>query len=568
MKTKKGPLRRLMSYYKDVMGLFLLDSFFAVILSVVSVGSPFLTQYITKVAIAADYQGIGFAVGMLVTILFVTMISNAVVTKWGHIMGIRMEVNMRRDAIRKLQRLPMTHFDKTDTGTYISRVVSDLKDIPEFAHHGPEDLIMAVLISVGGFGYAFMQSWIIGAVLAGVFVIGIIVIYIIRVKWRVIWMKVRKSNSEMSASVGFQVEGISEIKSFNAEEFEEKRFGKFQAGYKKAFYKLYNFEAYFTVSNIFIMSATSLVTLSVGSFMLADGKITVPQLIGLTAAAATLSKPMQKFISVYSMLSRGSSSVERFYEFMDLPEENLSGTKIAKKIKGNIQFKNVSFSYLGRDNKVITVLKDFNLDIKAGQKIAIIGETGIGKSTILKLLQKGEILVDGVNINEFEVGSLRKRLGYVQQMPTMFHDTIKNNILYGKPDATNKEVAAAAKEAMIVKFVSKLPNGYDTVAGPRGAKLSGGQKQRVALARTFLANPDVMLMDEATSALDNETEAKIKKSLERLSKNKTSIIVAHRLTTIKEADRIVVLGRGGIILQEGTHKNLIAKKGYYKDMNI
>ena len=576
MKTpkQKSWLRRFLPFYKPVMGLFLLDSLFAVILAGVAVGTPFLTQWITKSAMGSDYQAIGIGIGMLVSILFIKMISHAVITKWGHIMGIRMEVNMRRKAIKKMQSLPMSHFDKTDTGTYISRIVSDLKDIPEFAHHAPEDFIVAVLISVGGFTYAFLQSWIIGVILLGVFVVGIVVIYLIRSKWRVIWTKVRKHNSEMSASVGFQVEGISEIKSFDAANFERKRFDKFQDGYKNAYYKLYKFEAIFTVANVMMMSLTSLVTLAIGSFLLADNKITVPQLIGLTSAAAMLTSPMQKFVNVYVMLSRGESSIERFFEFMDLPEESLSGTKRVKKLKGDIEFKNVDFSYIDDKNKKVVVLDKFNLKIKSGQKIAIIGETGIGKSTILKLLlrfydiQGGEILVDGINVNDYKVGDLRQRLGYVQQMPGLFHDTIKNNILYGKPKATMAEIKKAAKDAQIDKFIDNLKDGYNTVAGPRGAKLSGGQKQRIAIARTFIAHADVLLMDEATSALDNETEQQIKKALDKLSKGKTSIIIAHRLSTIKEVDRIIVMGKGGVVFQEGTHDELIKKDGYYKDMNF
>ena len=574
MEKKKSWLVRFAPFYKPVMGLFILDLFFATILSGVAVGTPFLTQYITKAAIGSDYSAISLGIGLLITILFIKMISNFVVTKWGHMMGIRMEVNMRRKAIKKMQNLPMSHFDKTDTGTYISRVVSDLKDIPEFAHHAPEDFFMAVLISVGGFTYAFLQSWIIGVVLLSVFIIGIFVIYLIRKKWRIIWTKVRKANSVMSASVGFQVEGISEIKSFNAEKFESERFEKTQEKYKQSFYKLYKFEGYFTVSNVLVMAMTSLVTLAIGSYLVADGKISVPQLIGLTSAAAMLNMPMQKVVNVYSMLSRGSSSVERFFEFMDIEEENLSGNKNVEKIKGDIEFRKVYFSYTDEKGKKVHVLKDFNIKIKEGEKIAIIGETGIGKSTILKLIlrfyeiQKGTIFVDGVDVKDYNVGDLRKRFGYVQQMPTLFHDTIKNNILYGKPSATDAEVDAAAKDAQIDKFIKKLKDGYDTVAGPRGAKLSGGQKQRIAIARTLIAHTDVLLMDEPTSALDNETEQQIKIAMGKLTKDKTTIIIAHRLSTIKEVDRIIVMGKGGIILQSGTHKSLINKPGYYKDMNF
>ena len=572
--TNKKPLRRFIKYYRPVMNLFLLDSFFAIILAGVAVGTPFLTQFIIKSGVNSNYYHLYLGIGFLVTILFLRLVSNAVVNKWGHYMGIKMEANMRKDAIDKMHKLPLYHFDTTETGKYISRIVTDIKDIPEFAHHGPEDFIIAFLTASGGFTYAFLQSWEIGIILVLVFLVGIIVIYFIRIKWRAIWTKVRVSNSEMSASIGFQVDSVSEIKSYNSQNFEWNRFKKFQDGYKKHFFSLYNFEAWFSVANVLIMSLTSVITLAVGSLELARNQISVSQLVGLTSVAAILNQPMQKFVNVYTMISRGSSSVDRFFEFMAAPEEINNGTLIAPKFKGNIEFKNVWFSYKDKNNKNIKVFENFNLKINAGEKIAIIGETGIGKSTLLKLIlrfyeiQKGKILIDGKDISEFELGSLRIRLGYIQQQPIIFNDTIKNNILYGKSSATTEDIFQAAKEALIYDFVNKLNNGFETVVGPRGARLSGGQKQRLAIARAFISNSDIFLMDEATSALDNETENKIKISTQKLTKNKTTLIVAHRLTTIKEVDRIVVIGKCGKILQSGNHNELIKSDGYYKAMHI
>ncbi|WKX02222.1 ABC transporter ATP-binding protein [Candidatus Mycoplasma mahonii] len=570
----KSTLREFIRYYKPVIGLFLLDSFFAIILASISVGTPFLTQYIVQNAISSDYQALGMGIGFLCTLLVLRLISSAIVTKWGHLMGLNMEINMRREAVEKMHRLPMTNFDKTPTGSYISRIVSDLKDIPEFAHHGPEDLIIALLVSVGGFTYAFLQSWIIGTILVFVFIVGVIVIYLIRSKWRKIWINVREKNAEMSASIGFQIEGAAEIKSYNSEKFERERFLEIQEKYKKSFSVLYRFEAYFTVSNVLVIASTTLITTTVGSFMIADKTITLPQFVGLTSAAVMLVQPMQKFVNVYTMLSRGASSVDRFFEYMAQDEEKQSGVKTITKLKGMIEFRNVTFSYKNEDGSMVDVFKDFNLSIKHGEKIALIGETGIGKSTLLKLLlrfydiQKGDILIDGISIYKYEVGSLRRNIGYVQQQSVMFYDTIENNILYGKPDATSSEVVNAAKNAEIYPFISSLEHKFKTVAGPRGAKLSGGQKQRIALARCFLADSKILLMDEATSALDNETESKIKSAVAKLSKHKTTLIVAHRLTTIKEVDRIIVLGRGGMILQSGSHQDLINQSGYYKDMDI
>ncbi len=572
-KIKEKTNRRFIKYFKPVLGLFILDSFFALILAAVSVGTPWVTQFITKSASNSDTQGLFMGIGILVASLIVRVASTGIVTYWGHLMGVTMEVNMRRDAVKKMHRLKMSHFDKTPTGTYISRIVTDLKDIPEFAHHGPEDFLVAVSIAAGGLTFAFLQSTIIGGVLAGIMLLGMIVIYKIRTSWRKIWVAIREHGSKMSASIGHQVEGSSEIKSFASEEFENERFSQFQKNYLKTYKRFYRFEGMFSLSTLLVMSLTTLSTLAIGGILYSNHTIKVDQLIGLTTAASLLTIPMQKFVNVYSMISRGSSSVARFYEFMDLPEEvNDNGIK-APRFKGNIEFKDVCFSYVDENNKIVNVLKNFNLKIKAGQKIALVGETGIGKSTILKLIlrfyeiQEGEITIDGKNIKEFNLSSLRSELGYIQQHPTIFEDSIRNNILYGNPKANAKQIKEASKDAQMDDFISKLSNGYETIAGPRGAKLSGGQKQRVSIARVFLSNSSILLMDEATSALDNETEDKIKNSIEKLSEGKTMIVVAHRLSTIKDVDRIIVIGRGGVILEQGSHKVLMKAKGGYAALN-
>lgn len=297
-------------------------------------------------------------------------------------------------------------------------------------------------------------------------------------------------------------------------------------------------------------------------------------MVGLTSAAAIINQPIQRFIAVYSMLSRGASSVNRFFDFMDLPEEINKGKVIASNIKGKIEFKNVDFSYVDQEGKTIHVLKDFNLVIKPGETIAFVGETGIGKSTILKLIlrfyeiQAGTILIDGVNLQDYDIHSLRKEIGYIQQAPVIFDDSIKNNILYGKPEATAEEIAAATKAAYVDDFLSKTSAGLETRIGPKGARLSGGQRQRLSIARAVLASSPILLLDEATSALDNDTEKKIKDSLEKLSKNSTTLVVAHRLSTIKDADRVVVLGNGGKILEEGKFDDLIKiKTGHLNRLN-
>lgn len=489
-------------------------------------------------------------------------------------MGVRMEVNMRKDIVNKMHRLEMSYYDKTPIGSFISRMVSDLRDIPEFAHHAPEDFIIATVTGAGGVTFAFLQNWIIGVVFLFIIIVGIIVITFVNRKWRLVFETVRELNSEMSSSIGRQAEAISEIKSYASESFEAKLFSDIQDRYTALNRRFYKFEGMANVTSILIMASSTFIATAAGAILVVEKQIEWPQMIGLTTAAATINQPIQRFVAVYNMLARGASSVNRFFEFMDLPEEINKGKIIAKDIKGEIEFKNVDFSYVDPEGKTINVLNDFSLKIKPGETIAFVGETGIGKSTILKLLlrfyeiQKGEILVDGIDIREYETYSLRRQIGYIQQMPVIFDDTIKNNILYGKPEATPEEIAEATRASYVDDFLSKTTEGLETKIGPKGARLSGGQRQRLSIARAVLSSSPILLLDEATSALDNETEKKIKDSLNKLTEKSTTLVVAHRLSTIKDADRVLVIGKGGKIVEEGTFDKLAAKKdGHLNRLN-
>lgn len=565
----KTYFRRFLHYFKPpkVLGAFILDSFFAIVIGGVVVGTPFLTQMITRAAKNSDFYELYIGIGALASLVIVQLLASWIVTYWGHLMGTHMEINMRKDIINKMHKFEMSFYDKTPIGSFISRMVSDLRDIPEFAHHAPEDMIIAVVTCGGGFTYAFLQSWIVGLTFTGIFVVGIIVLLIVRIRWRIVWEGVKENSSVMSASIGRQAEGITEIKSFSAEEHEAKMFANVQKKYLALQKRFYKIEGVGNVSSIFIIASSTFLALAAGGILVAKHEIDLPQFVGLTSAAAVINQPINRFVAAYTMLARGGASVNRFFEFMDLPEEKNEGTIIANNIKGEIVFNDVTFWYQDAEGKSIKVLEDFNLHIKRGESIAFVGETGIGKSTILKLLlrfypiQKGEIWIDGINILDYELKSLRQALCYIQQLPIIFDDTVMNNILYGKPTATDEEIKHAVKSAHVDEFLDKLVNGYDFVVGPRGAKLSGGQRQRLSIARAILANSPILLLDEATSALDNETERKIKDSIELLAKNHTMLVVAHRLSTIKDVDRIIVLAKGGKILEEGTYEKLSKNKG-------
>ena len=566
---KDDSFRKFLSYYKEVPVLLFFDIFFSLLATCVAIGIPFLIEYVTQYALNGEFTYIIYAFLVALGLLIIRMFSQFYVSYFGNMLGNKMEIIMRRNAVLKLHKLESKYFDNVNSGSIVSRVVHDLRDITNFAHHIPEDTFNGIATAIGGLTFAFLKSWKIGVVLLIIFLITLI-FWIFRSRSiRESRRKVRVQNAIMSASINNQVTGMVESRSYGNTKWEQKKFEVKQKNYRKALRETFLKKATWDTFNILSLTMITLSVLYISATQLYYKEITAPELAGLTSAAALMTRPIMRFIQVYNMYSMGLASIERFYEFMGMPEEKSFGSLPVTRLKGKIEFKNVYFNYKTSTGKKEYVLKDFSLIIKAGEHVAFVGETGIGKSTILKLIlgfypiEKGQILIDGININKYDINSLRKTIAYIQQSSIIFMDSIYANILYGKNSALNDEVISAAKEVKIHKSILAFPDGYDTMAGPNGAQLSGGQRQRIALARAFLKDSSLILLDEATSSLDNKTEKDIKNSINKISKNKTAIIVAHRLTTIKDVDRVIIIGKYGKILEQGTHDELMNSKGIY-----
>ncbi|MCR8613078.1 MAG: ABC transporter ATP-binding protein/permease [Mycoplasma sp.] len=571
------PIIRFAKFYKVAPWLFFFDTMFALLLTGTSVSLPFITRALIN---AADVNRNLTLLIVIISSLILIGASRLVATffteYWGHLMGMHIEAKMRKMAVSKMYKLPQTYYDNNASGKLVSRIVYDIKEIAEFSHHAPEDAIIAIAIAIGGFSYAFLYSWTVGVVLIGIFMIGITLSLYRSKKLMMFRTKNRKTMSRMASVITNQASAISEIKAYNASEFEKERFNVKQKIYNEDMRKIFFYSGQFSVINLLIIIVISFGILITGSIEIYLGNMTVATFAGLLSLSGILSQPLVKFSAVYSMFTAGQASVKRFFEFMDLEHENIS-QKDFKIDEAKIEFKNVSFKYFV-DGKEQNVLNNFNLVVNPKEKVALVGETGIGKSTILKLLmryyeiQGGSILIGDKTISDKSIFKLRENITYIQQQGTLFFDSILANIKYAKPSATFEEIEQTTKEAFIHDFIVNSESGFETIVGPNGAKLSGGQKQKISMARAFLKKSKIILLDEATSSLDNITEAMIKKSIDKATKNKTAIIVAHRLSTIKDVDRIIVLGRGGTILEDGSHEQLIKNKGPYfnllNDTNI
>lgn len=570
---KKNNKIKWLGYFKDrkVIKLFLLDTFFALLIAAFTVAIPFLTKFITSKAIGKDIEGVVMGFSIFAGLLLIRIVSDFIVTYWGHQMGGLIERKMRADALRHMHKFTMKEFETNNTGIFVSRVVTDLKDISEIAHHSFEDFIVAIATFSGAFTFLFLQSWIAGVVLLGTVLIGSVITYFVTKKWKVLWKSVRELSSKLSGAVSQQSSSISEIKTMNLQDGLFNHFEKGQANYFGEYKNFYKREGFFIMTNSLFVTLNTLIALLVGALLLINGQIDYAGMAGIASAAATLNYPMQKFASVYSMLSNGFASIERFYDFISHEHEKDAGITELDRIKGEIHFDNVTFTYKEDNGPILT---NFNLKIKQGESIAFVGKTGIGKSTIIKLLlrlydyQEGKLTIDNTEVTDATLSSLRRNITYIQQQPVIFDDTIINNVKIGNPFATNEEVIEAMKLANVDKIAEKLESGYNSLVGTNGSQLSGGEKQRIAIARSFIKKSNILLLDEATSALDNITEKIVNNAMRVMAKNKTTIIVAHRLSTIQWVDRIIVLDKYGVILEEGKYDDLYKKKGHLYNLAI
>ena len=563
-------IKRFISYYKPHKKLFILDMVCAFLVAAMDLMFPMLTSFLLKDAIPnKNLRTIIIFTCVLAFLYVIKLIANYIVDYWGHVMGVRLQYDMRKEIFSHLQTLSFSYFDDHKTGSIMSRIVNDLMEISELAHHGPEDLFISLVMLVGSFVLLCVIN--VKLTLIVFAFIPIILIFTItkRVKMSNAFDDVRKKIAVVNTKLENSISCIRVSKSFTNEEYEMEKFDEGNIEFKNSRSKAYKYMAEFMSGMRFFVDMLNVIVLGFGGYFVYKGHIGIVDLSTYFLYIAYFMQPIRRLTSFVEQYQSGMSGFKRFIELMDTKSDIVDSDHAKELVnpKGDIEFHNASFKYA--DSKVI--LDNINLKISAGKILALVGPSGGGKSTICNLiprfyeLSEGEITIAGESINNIKLKSLRENIGVVQQDVFLFTGTIKENILYGKPNATDEDVIKAAKEANIHDFILTLPNKYDTYVGERGVKLSGGQKQRISIARAFLKNPPILILDEATSALDNTSELIIQKSLEKLSMGRTTIVVAHRLSTIKNADEIVVVGNTGIV-ESGSHEELMKNGQVYSKL--
>ena len=562
-------IRKFISYYKPYRGLFFADLTVATIATLCNLIYPIMTRTLVNDAIP---NGKIKVVGVFAIILMILYLVKAgccyFMQYFGHLVGVGMQADMRRDMFKHLEKLPNSYFDNTKTGDLMSRMINDLMDISELAHHGPEDLFISIIMFLGSF---IILSTINLPLTILIFAfVPFIVIFTLkkRKKMNKCFMETRVHTSAINSTLENSIAGIRISKAFVAEEYENEKFNKGNNKFKEVRKHSYKVMAEYFAGVNFGVDILDYVVLIAGGIFTYYNTINLGDFLAYMLYVKLFTDPIKKLINFVEQYQNGMTGFKRFIEIMNVEEEKEKNDAIElEKVEGHINFENVCFSY---ENE--KVLDNITLSIEKGKMLALVGPSGGGKTTFCNLIprfydvDKGDIKIDGKSVYDIKLDSLRKNIGIVQQEVFLYTGTIKENIKYGKQDASDKEVIEAAKKANIHEFIMGLKDGYDTYIGERGIKLSGGQKQRISIARVFLKNPPILILDEATSALDNVTEYLIQQSLEELCKDRTTIVVAHRLSTIKNADEIIVLTDKGIE-ERGSHKELIKKGGIYDELN-
>lgn len=561
-------LKRFFSYYAPYKALFTLDFSAAIIVAMLELAFPIMVQQVVDSILPTGNWSLIIIVSIgLLGVYAINTILHYVVTYYGHKLGTNIETDMRRDLYNHLQKQSFSYFDNRETGKLITRLTSDLFEIAEVAHHGPEDIFITLFTLTGAF-ILMMTVHVPLAVMTFILVpfIALAVAYFNK-RMTQVNTRIYDDLAGFSAGIEASVGGIRVVQAFSNEDYELGRFQQLNQAYRKSKYMFYKMMAVSHSYNYFLMRLISLFALFFGAYFTIQGEISYGDLVAFILFANVFVRPIEKVNTMIESYPKGFAGFKRLLEEMGIrPEVQDSPDAVeVESLKGDIVYSDVSFSY--EENQ--SILDDINLTIKAGETIAFVGPSGAGKTTICNLLPRfydidsGTITIDGYSIKDITLNSLREQIGVVQQDVFLFPGTIKENILYGKLDATDEEVYNAVRMANLVDVVEQLPRGLETVIGERGVKLSGGQKQRLSIARMFLKNPPILIMDEATSALDTETEQAIQEALDSLSKGRTTLIIAHRLATIKNADRIVVVTSKGIE-EQGSHDELIAQEGAYK----
>ncbi|MBO5010647.1 MAG: ABC transporter ATP-binding protein [Clostridia bacterium] len=564
-------LKRFISYYKPHKKMFFLDMLASLLISLIGMVYPIVTNKMLNEYIPEKMYSTIVIAGIIVLVLYVArMLLRYFVQYYGHIIGVKMQSAMRRDLFDHLQKLPFKFYDNHETGRIMTRITSDIFEIVELAHHGPENLLISAVMIILSFIYLSSIDWILTLIIFACVPILIFVAAKLRKAMRQAFDDRRKSNATINAAVESSITGIRVTKAYTNAKREVERFEVGDRQFVDSSHRAYSAMAKFHASTSFITDIFNVFILIAGGLFLYAGRISFGDYSTFIVSVNLFINPVTTLIGFVEQFQNGISGFKRFTEIMDEePERDAEGAEELTDVRGDIEFKNLSYSY----NEGKEVLHNVNLKLEKGKKLALVGPSGGGKTTICHLLPgfylpgdgEGEILIDGKNIRGLTLDSVRRNIGIVQQDVFLFVGTIRDNIIYGRPDATEEEIHEAARRANIHDYIMTLPDGYDTEIGERGVKLSGGQKQRISIARVFLKDPKILILDEATSALDNTTEVLIQQALDELCRGRTTLVVAHRLSTIRGADEIAVI-LDGEVTERGTHEELMAKGGKYKEL--
>lgn len=564
-------LKKFIKYYKPYKAVFFIDLLCATIISAIDLAFPQLLRTLTKTLFAgAPGKIISALIPITIGLLVAYIIQTACryyVTYAGHMMGARMERDMRKELFDQYEKLSFSYYDQNNSGQMMSKLVSDLFDISELAHHGPENLFISLIKIIGSFIFLFMINRMLAVPMLILVVLMLVFSYGQNKKMQETFMDNRRKIGDINSSLQDTLAGIRVVQSFANERIEQEKFNRSNENFLISKDANYRCMGSFMSGNAFFQGMMYLVTLVFGGFLIAHGRMEASDLAMYALYIGIFISPIQILVELTEMMQKGLSGFRRFLEVVETEPDivDAADAKPLKNVKGNVCYEDVSFHYSDDDTPV---LSHVSFEIPAGKSIALVGPSGSGKTTICSLLPRfydvteGRVTIDGTDVRKLTLESLRSQIGLVSQDVYLFGGSIKDNIAYGKPDATMDEIVDAAQKANIHDFIMELPDKYDTFVGERGTRLSGGQKQRISIARVFLKNPPVLILDEATSALDNESERFIQKSLEELAKDRTTITIAHRLSTIRNADEILVVADCGIA-ERGTHEELLAQDGIY-----
>lgn len=576
MEEKKSYFKwgEFLSYYKPFRGIFAADMFFAFLGALTTLVIPLIVRYITGTVVYLPkgeiLSKILFLGGVMVILVAVQCFSNYFIGNYGHVMGAKIEYNMRKEIFEHYQKLSFSFYDNQKVGQLMSRITNDLFDITELLHHGPEDVVISFIKFAGTLSILAWMNWRLALAAFVLIPVMFVYAYILNRKMKRAFKTNREKVADINARIEDNLSGIRVVKSFANEEIERKKFMEGNQGFLDSKKNSYFYMGQYHAGLTAFITMITVVVIVVGAVLLSSGTMNAPDLITFLLYISNFTEPVQKLINFTEQFQNGITGYERFREILSIDPEikECENPVEAKDIRGEVVFDDVGFRYEEGQEKV---LSHVSLKVNAGEYVALVGTSGAGKTTLCSLIPRfyevtfGTILLDGIDVRKYTLSSLRKSIGVVQQDVYLFAGTVLDNIRYGKVEATREEVIQAAKDANAHEFIMGLPQGYDTNIGQRGVKLSGGQKQRLSIARVFLKNPPVLIFDEATSALDNESEKVVQESLEKLAKNRTTFVIAHRLSTIRNAQRILVLTEEGIS-EEGSHEELMKKHGVYYNL--